>query len=344
MIWKRLLLFLSLSLLSLSFLTNNAHAFEVSVQANWVATEQVQFVSGSTIPSFNYPTRSVCGNENGAYINSLFIQLPAWTYDTTEYLEYTMLFNNYKFDNGLDAYLSLSLNPTLTNSMRIIDYKFENLGNSQAKATFIIKITGNIPQSVLTLGITNSSTNNAFVLSTYECIASGFVSLYSVPVANQNATNADIISAIQSASNVNRGQLDNVLNYLGQMNQNLSNQNNQLGDKIDNINNDQKTETQDASDNSQTTADSSSEGAEQASQSLLSAFTGFVGAVVSASPTNCTINGNLGKMDLGLLNFCKDSPPAVVQTIGSLIAIALIVPLSYYTAKRLLNTIRSFQT
>ena len=104
----------------------------------------------------------------------------------------------------------------------------------------------------------------------------------------------------------------------------------------------QKYEDQ-AEENEQTAEDNSS-AAQGTATSLLSVVGQFIGVLTSATPTNCNLNGNLiPHLPLGQLNLCQHDPPAAITAIGSLILIAFVVPLAYYTVKRMLALIGSFQ-
>lgn len=75
---------------------------------------------------------------------------------------------------------------------------------------------------------------------------------------------------------------------------------------------------------------------------LINLFGSFVSAVSSASATNCNFAADFGNLDLGNLNFCRDNPPQFIQIIGSIILIALFVPLAYMLVNRIIGEIRSF--
>lgn len=93
-----------------------------------------------------------------------------------------------------------------------------------------------------------------------------------------------------------------------------------------------------ASDNGQDSANDASE----AGTSLLEAFIGFVGAITSASPSNCKIDGDIGRIDLGELYFCAMPAPSWINIVGTLILVSLIVPLSLHLANTMINLFRSF--
>ena len=106
----------------------------------------------------------------------------------------------------------------------------------------------------------------------------------------------------------------------------------------------EREEMEDNQENLSDSAEDSGAEAESTGQSLLAAFTGFVNAITNADATNCTIPGNLGHFNMGNLNLCRDNPPALVQTIGSIFMILFFVPLSYATANKVISLFRSFQS
>lgn len=92
--------------------------------------------------------------------------------------------------------------------------------------------------------------------------------------------------------------------------------------------------------------DSSSSGsdAENASQSLISAIGGFVSSITSASPSNCNIDGDMGKFDLGNIDLCANPVPTYIQIISSFILIGLCIPFAIIMFNRFIALFRSFQT
>lgn len=94
----------------------------------------------------------------------------------------------------------------------------------------------------------------------------------------------------------------------------------------------------------ETDSNSSSSDAENASQSLLSAIGSFVSAITSASPSNCNIDGDMGKFDIGQVNLCSNPVPTYMQVISSLILICICIPFAIIMFNRFIALFRSFQT
>lgn len=80
----------------------------------------------------------------------------------------------------------------------------------------------------------------------------------------------------------------------------------------------------------------------QNTTNLIGIFSSFVTALGNASSTNCNFSGDFGNLDIGQLDFCHDDPPTIVQVIGSLVLIAIFVPLAYFLVNRIISEIRSF--
>lgn len=76
---------------------------------------------------------------------------------------------------------------------------------------------------------------------------------------------------------------------------------------------------------------------------LLAAFSAFVSALTSATPSNCTLDMDLGNLDMGEVDFCELDPPAGFSALASVFLILFCVPLSIATARKIINLFRSFQ-
>lgn len=111
---------------------------------------------------------------------------------------------------------------------------------------------------------------------------------------------------------------------------------------VGDINKEQQQAGEQAQQDGQQGSSSSQSDATQGTQSLLNAITGFVGVISNATPTNCRITGDMGALDLGQLDFCQDNPPAIIQIIGSLILIAVTIPIVIWTVKKIISMFRSF--
>lgn len=96
---------------------------------------------------------------------------------------------------------------------------------------------------------------------------------------------------------------------------------------------------------SEDTAEDSSSAAQDTATSLLNVIVQTIGVFSSASPTSCSINGDLiPHLPLGNLNLCQHSPPPAITALGSILLLGFVVPLAYHLVKRMLALIGSFQT
>lgn len=84
--------------------------------------------------------------------------------------------------------------------------------------------------------------------------------------------------------------------------------------------NEAENRTQEATDEGQQNADSAESQNEQASQSLLQTA-GDIVSVFSSPATNCSLNADMGNLDLGSINFCQDKPPSIMAVIDAVSSI-----------------------
>lgn len=153
----------------------------------------------------------------------------------------------------------------------------------------------------------------------------------------------------------NTGLLENVVDKLDQQTEVIEREGADIRSSIDNLSisimnqyndymEDQKAEYEAQADANEDTINDDSSAAQSTATSLLSVVGQFIGALTSAQPTSCVLNGNLiPHLPLGQLDLCQNNPPAVITIIGSLILIAVVVPLAFHAVKRMLALIGSFQ-
>lgn len=104
----------------------------------------------------------------------------------------------------------------------------------------------------------------------------------------------------------------------------------------------ERDETQNAADDSINSGLDSSQDAEDAMTNFINVIGGFVSVITNTTPTNCRLNGNMGHIDMGVLDLCSLPAPAFVQVIGSLILIAIVIPFVIVMFNRFINLFRSF--
>lgn len=112
---------------------------------------------------------------------------------------------------------------------------------------------------------------------------------------------------------------------------------------------DQYNEQMDGMSNAQssanTDANAQSTQAQNRGTTLLQAVIDFFGAITGASASDCLINGDImNGFSLGTVDLCAVSVPPAVTTVGSIISLGFLVTVSWYTANKVLNTIREYQT
>lgn len=108
---------------------------------------------------------------------------------------------------------------------------------------------------------------------------------------------------------------------------------------------DEKDEYEQQAQDNETAINSDSSAAQGAATSLLGVVGQFIGVLTSAQPTNCNLDGSLiPHLNLGNLNLCTYQMPTALTVLGSLVLIAFVVPLAYFTVKRMLALIGSFQS
>lgn len=101
---------------------------------------------------------------------------------------------------------------------------------------------------------------------------------------------------------------------------------------------------EDTRDQAQTDADSAQTDIDSQGTTLLQAFVDLVGAITNTSPTNCTINGNMGigNFTLGTIDLCSLDVPVVFSIIGDIVLIGLVIPLSLSAYNKMVGLFRSF--
>lgn len=352
--WKlSLSLALFFSALSCLILPLPVLAADINLTFGGSASPRIQGAS-SNCGSADYNLAYVL-NTSGSACTIGAVQLYGWNWAVSkgQFLELTVSVYNLTDNNALDAYFSRLNNANLgtwngqawVNNIRVANLDYQQVSSSNGLVHFLFEFTEN---ANVVAGLQIAPT--WVELKPNEAVSFVMVALYGYPNYGGGGGGTDltqVIKEIQYFRTTINTRFDTVITnqeliYRALLNQQQHQQ--ETINSINNINNYQEQATQEVVDNSQITANSSSQDALGQSQSLLEVFTGFVGAITSASPSTCVLDGNLGKFTMGQLNFCQDSPPAFVVALGSIISIAILVPLSYHVTKRLLSTIRSFQT
>lgn len=152
-----------------------------------------------------------------------------------------------------------------------------------------------------------------------------------------------ILNTINNSIIANGGKLDQVKSAINNLGSKIDDTNDKLDDIIENQNKEENTANENVEQNESDSNDSSDDAA-NASQSLISAIGGFVSAITSASPSNCRIDGDMGKVDMGQIDLCANPVPTYMQIISSLILICICIPFAIIMFNRFIALFRSFQS
>lgn len=253
-----------------------------------------------------------------------------------------------------NSLFNFSVRYLTVNYQHAVEYRGQQAGNF-----YLLNSDCNAIADTLNGGVTYTS---GYVCTYWGYVDSAktFLSInpsvyFNVPMIVQTSRKLNVVALVtesggggssgltQSDKDWLQGQIQSVVNSNNSGNTAINN----VASEIQEMNERAEAEREEMQDNQEDLSDSaedSSAAAESTGQSLLAAFTGFVNAITNADATNCTIPGNLGHFNMGNLNLCRDNPPALVQTIGSIFMILFFVPLSYATATKVIALFRSFQT
>ena len=243
-------------------------------------------------------------------------------------------FQNSENNNSLDAYVPVNMNaafyisPGAGASVTVLDAEVVQNSNSQSTLYILVNSNGKYTNTRLTF-----SSPNYIQMKPHECIENGFVTDVGIDTVQ-----------LQDIS----GQLTTISNYLTWINTSLNDIKNRppaptAQENADAMADEEEERTQSASDDAQSGADDSSEEAEAATSGLISIIGGFVSAITNASPSNCNLNGNMGHLNMGLMDMCALPVPTFVQIIGSIILILVCIPFVIIMFNRFISLFRSFQ-
>lgn len=241
--------------------------------------------------------------------------------------------------------------------LTIVDFSYYQLSNSQGMATWAFLVNGdstiNGPLNLKTV-----TGQQIFTIFPGEGIQSGGINVYRTTVKSTDriinsveAINSAIASALQNQVDIKNWVIevtdrqDDQKQYLQTIEQLLRgiSQNSDAGQVLERQRQEDEDNLNQAQEDADTAGSDSSAEADTQGQSLLQAFISFVGAITNASPSNCNINGNMGRMNLGTINLCAISPPPAFQVISSIVVIGFCVPLSMAAASKMVSLFRSFQ-
>lgn len=308
-------------LLSIFLMSHN-----VSALSNYDALSGLRTLIYSTNNSDN------CNNTNST-VYLQYIRTSSFDVHSGNMI-FAIPFQNSDNNNSLDAYVPVNLNaafyisPGAGAAVTVLDAEVVQNSNSQSTLYILVNSNGNYSNTRLTF-----TSPNYIQLRQKECIENGFVTDVGIDTVQ-----------LQDIS----GQLNTITNYLGWLNSAVNEIRNRppaptAQENADAMADEQEERTQSASDDAQSGADDSGEEAEAATSGLISIIGGFVSAITSASPSNCNLNGNMGHLNMGLMDMCALPVPTFVQIIGSIILILVCIPFVIIMFNRFISLFRSFQ-
>lgn len=289
------------------------------------------------------PYTRVCNDSgNPALIdyNGIRFMLPYWNYTKDDYISISFIIYNWSNNNSVDTNLQPSFNSNT--NFRVADISGESLGN----AGYLIKITLKIENTFTGDGgyftVWGPSGYPVMTLKAYECMFLSGVSYWQVVQGTSGSGDSQVIV------NAINNQTTQIYNKLSEQ---LTTQN-LIYDEVRNLNQSIQQESQlqqeminqaeEDIQQAETDGQQSSSDAQTGTQNLFTVLTGFIGALTNLNPSNCNLPGNLGNVDLGTLNLCRDRAPAIVTTIGSLILIGIMIPIVIWTIRKIISMFRSF--
>lgn len=240
----------------------------------------------------------------------------------------------YRNSNSTSTHAGVNGIESLSSNWALMSYEYQQLNsNTGVIHLFLKSLTNNNNQHILISG----HQSFFYVLQPQDRVVGANVGIYAIN--NTVADYSSIVNAIQAQPNYTQN-LNNINNNLNNVNNGISD----VKDAINNQNEEEKQETQDAVDGAQDAADGAQEDTDETGTSLLSVFTSVIGVIINSQETTCTFDSHLPFMTgAGTIDLCMFDPPAVVQTIASLLALALFVPFGLHMYKRFISITRSFQ-
>ena len=243
-------------------------------------------------------------------------------------------FQNSKNDNGFDGYIPVSwtarpyISPAAGVEILVLDV--EVVSNSPSQSTLYLLIDSNYSWTNGSLVLTPAT---EVQLNPGECWEKGFTTDIGISYMELQ----DITSELS--------EINDLLEWLNIAVDEIRDRDPAptAEENADAIADEQEERTQSASDDAQAGADDSGEEAEEATSGLIDIIGGFVSAITNASPSNCNINGNMGHLNMGIIDMCSMPVPSFVQIIGSIILILVCIPFVIIMFNRFISLFRSFQ-
>lgn len=334
---KKFILGIFICLLSFFLMSHNANAISSGSFKLDTAIGQFQL----SLQDGVYDGSKAC-NENVASGSPLYTKLihTNWNFSNAgvgnNYIVAFTFFNSANNDS-FDGHIPIEIKPYYDSLMWVKEVEIEQVSNSQFVVYMIVEIRaqGNINMKF--------KSDDWFMLYPNECIGNygWFTRIYWTGDQDYRTQLQTIINALSGLNGAVPSQesINNINNSINNMNNSINN----LNDTIEDRNDEEDQALEDATDNAESSGDDSSEEAESATSGLISIIGGFVSAVTNASPSNCNLDGDIGHLDMGVLDLCAMPVPSFVQVIGSIILILVCIPFVIIMFNRFISLFRSFQ-
>lgn len=280
---------------------------------------------------------SVYGGNSGVWVEDFYITFRNLACTPGDLLQVNINLFNVNNDNALNAWVSSLYGGD--SDFSFIETEYQNLDQNTGQIKITLSCTNNFSRPLSQIRL-DSATGSRFALNANEYMTILYASRYRIVDPS-----VDAHEAAENLYEINQ-KVDNIVSKLGNNAEALNNVNNNIESVNDTLQQ-QKEEEQnalnDATTGAQDGADDSSEEATTATSSLISAITGFVSAITSASPSNCFINGNMGNINMGMIDLCANPVPSYISVIGSIIVVMLVIPFCIIMFNRFIGLFRSFQ-
>lgn len=260
-------------------------------------------------------------------IYDMRISIPNRTYNAGEYIVIELI-NSFSSNSQSLHTVWFGASYGGYNPISLISQEFENMDTNNGLVRLYFRVNGTFTDSNLTL----AGTNGSWGILTINSGSNGSTDAVLRPATTTVFGTKNDPNYTNSLNDI-RNKLNEIKNDIPTAEENAA------------ANADEEEQrTQDVVDNAQDTADSSQEDTDETGTSLLSVFTSVIGVIVNSQETSCSFDSHLPFMSgAGTIDLCMFNPPAVVQTIASLLALALFVPFGLHMYKRFISITRSFQ-
>lgn len=246
-----------------------------------------------------------------------------WAVDSNSYIEYIFALYNYTNNNSNDAYFE-RINQVLnaSTSLSIVDINGYQIDASSSLLKILVKANSSGTMS----GFTRFD-DLKFTLQPGEVLRAMRATKWII--------SSNDVSAVVNAINQNKATIDEILVQLN-WNNNLTNvqleelrkivaSSNGTVEAINNINDNQQQAGEQAQSDADQASNQAQSDADQATATMFQTLGDIVGAFKDTPATDCTINGDLGHVNMGTLNFCQGEIGPLRPIIRAVLYLAMSV-------------------